>query len=188
MKRVFFGIKIPFEGKVKSLINETKLSFNHENIKWVSPQNLHLTLLFMGDREEEKIAEITDYLKERIIDRQPFDLRLKGLGAFKSPGNPRVLWIGTEPSEELQQLKYDLDRLLVDLGMDIEPDKAFHPHLTIARPKFIKDRNTLKNWIKENKSRELDEITVSSFTFFESKLSSKGPIYNSLYSFEFVSR
>jgi 2'-5' RNA ligase len=105
------------------------------DLRWVDPAGIHLTLAFLGELNDERLArahEATDYAA-RIS--QPFTYRLSGLGTFGPPRQPRVLWMGiSEPSGMLHVAQQALSLALEQRGFSLEK-RPFSPHLTLARIK-----------------------------------------------------
>lgn len=100
------------------------------SVRWVRPEQLHITLRFMGDVSAgrlPRLASAADAL-ERV---SPFQVRLTGTGTFPTRGPPRVYWVGVR-SRRLPGLREHLDRALVGEGVERE-DRIFQPHLTVGR-------------------------------------------------------
>ncbi len=103
------------------------------DVRWIRPENVHLTLKFLGDipgDARERVAEALDSLRPR---HRPFEARLSGFGAFPSARRARILWAGIgEGSEPLRALARDVEASLEPLGFERE-DRAYVPHLTLGR-------------------------------------------------------
>lgn len=170
-KRLFIAINIP--ESIKEKIHDLFLSkISDENFKTVKKENLHITLLFLGYVQEEKIQGIEKSLKEISESRKSFELALSGLGQF----NNRVVWIGCrgEYSAEAEKLAKAIHAKLNF------HDEKFHSHLTIAR-KRKKDCTESKKSVADllhklsSSSKEFNEnFKVNSFELMESFLSGKG--------------
>lgn len=176
MKRTFIAVKIPFKKHTLEIIQDIKTELQEEKIKWVESWNLHLTVKFLGETEEQKIDEIKVKLNEKISHIRKFDLKIQKLGIFGALKDPKVIWLGVERSDKLQNLKNAVDNVLQDLGYTFEKN-MFKPHLTIGRIKYIKDKSTLKEIIERYKEYEFDIVKVDRIFFYESQLTPKGPIY-----------
>lgn len=102
-------------------------------VRWIDPDNGHLTLHFIGETEPE-LAELLRMAMGIAVDgHQAFDLRTADPGAFPSLRRPRVLWLGLwGPTHRLEALFNDIGDFLHDFGLDIE-DAPFHPHITLGR-------------------------------------------------------
>ena len=128
MPRLFTGIEIPDE--VREEIARLKVPL--PGGRWTEPENLHLTLRFVGDLEKPQATEFADGLE--TIDVDAFELRLAGLGTFGG-NEPRSIWAGVEPSAPLEALARANDRAARAAGLP--PDgRPFKPHVTLARLKY----------------------------------------------------
>ena len=117
MLRTFIAIKIPAVEELKNLIARFRSVMKEESIKWVDPENLHITLRFLGDTADDMIKPIHESLNNAANKCSGFDLVLKGTGVFKNFHDPRVIWIGTEELfGNLLQLKNETD---AERGADI---------------------------------------------------------------------
>lgn len=149
-------------------------------VKWVKPDNIHLTLKFLGHIEKETIEKIKKIMDEIVAGTQPFKIRLSSAGAFPSPGRPRVIWIGIdEGNRACSQLANMIEERVASLGIEKE-SRAFHPHLTLARVKFLKDRDSVKNAFSSLKVPQA-EMTATKITLFQSTLTREGSIYTTLH-------
>jgi 2'-5' RNA ligase len=128
MPRLFTGIEIPAE--VREEIARLRVPL--PGGRWAEPENLHLTLRFVGDLEKPQAREFADGLE--TIDVDAFELRLAGLGTFGG-NEPRSIWAGLEPSAPLEALARANDRAARAAGLP--PDgRPFRPHVTLARLKY----------------------------------------------------
>lgn len=101
-------------------------------VRWVEPDNLHITLKFLGELRPERLQAVEETLARVAEGTAPFTLNLSGFGAFPTIRRPRVIWLGVDATPELRCLKQDLEWALSDCGFDAET-RAFHPHLTLGR-------------------------------------------------------
>lgn len=179
MKRVFIGIKVATDKNFRKLVSSLKDELSDDSIKWTDPDNIHITLAFLGDTPEEKI-ELTDrMLRERCQDSGSFEMVLRGLGVFKNLRDAKILWAGMDQSEKLNELQASVTEGLKDAGIAID-DKPFSPHLTIGRIKHLSDKDKLKVLLLKYHSTEIQKIPVSEVTLFESILRQEGPLYKAL--------
>lgn len=106
-----------------------------ETVRWTRPEQIHLTLRFLGAMSGADVPGLNARIKRACQGFQAFDLELDRLGAFPSPGRPRVLWLGLRgATDRLLKLHDSVDRALRDVGEPRE-SKPFRPHLTIGRVK-----------------------------------------------------
>ena len=150
------------------------------NVRWVAPENLHLTVRFIGYVVEEEVPPLIEILTQPL-EIAPFQIELGGLGTFPPRGAPRVLWIGLGTGlPSLAALHNEFNRRLASRGVEPE-NRPFSAHLTIAR---IKDARSAA---AKTIGRALDGIPASAVTMrvgavtiFESRLSSRGASYVAL--------
>lgn len=143
-------------------------------IRWVDPENLHLTLKFLGEVEEDRLKVLQDGLGR--IACAPFDLTVEGTGSFPERGPPRVIWVGCAgPAAPLAEA---VERTCVSHGFPKE-DRPFRQHITIGR---VKDRRAGKD-VRLDPKAMFGTQRVESFTLVKSDLSPTGAIYTDLATF-----
>ena len=182
--RTFIAIELPQKiiGTLSALQNQLKNT--QADVKWVAPENIHLTLKFLGEVDEKKIEKIIQALEETAKDNQPFSIRLCALGAFPKINFPRVIWVGIDAGdEETKNIAFVLEEKLQKLGIPKEK-RPFSSHITIGRvrsginrEKLVKELDILqgKGLLQENL-----EFLATKITLFKSTLTPKGPIYEIL--------
>lgn len=149
-------------------------------VKWVTRENLHVTLRFLGEVADTDVPALRSAL-EPPITVAPFDMVLGGGGCFPGGGPPRVVWVGVSRGAEQARRIYDeLDRRLTDFDVERET-RAYTPHVTLGRVREIPRSAgaSLRTWASEIAS-PLAEVRVRAATLFRSRLSSKGSTYESL--------
>jgi 2'-5' RNA ligase len=183
MKRLFAAIKIDPDKAFLNQFNEIQKRLQHEKIKWVENYNIHVTLKFFGETEEEKIPEIERVLGDVAANTTMFSLALQNLGIFGSSHDPRIVWAGIEPYDNLKStMKLIRDKLEV---IGYIPDRQnLVPHLTLGRIKFIKDKKLFQQIIDQNKNISSTEMIVDRIILFESILKKEGPVYLAIQTFQ----
>jgi 2'-5' RNA ligase len=181
--RIFIAIPIPEEPKdLKENLLELQQKIKHfGKLKLVERENLHMTLKFLGEvsQEEGKIEKILSALEETIPKIGNFSISLKSLGVFPSLNYVRVIWVGVEKgNEEVKKLQKTIDEKLKSFGF--KEDRRFHPHFTLARVKWINDKENLKKILEKYKKEEFGRFEVDSIEIMKSELTKKGPIYTLL--------
>ncbi len=163
--RYFLAIPLPEEIKQKFHQINTSLS-RFKGLRFVNPDNMHLTLLFLGDNN---VGEKVSSLKK--INFEPFKLKIKGLSLFPEQGKVRLLWIDLKKSKELAELQKE-----VSLLFNIK--KEYRPHITLARIKKLEknERNALLEAVKKTKIQEIT-IEVKNFKLYSSELTVLGPVH-----------
>ena len=184
MKRLFAAVKIHPEKDFLDQFHRLQSLLQREKIKWVEDHNIHITLKFFGETEENRIPEITNVLHSVATSTHPFEISLQKLGIFGSSYNPKVIWIGIHPYAELAETMRRLQTGLKLTGY--EPDRQnLVPHLTLGRIKYLSDRSYFQQTIDEYKNISSVSQQVNSFHLFESILKREGPVYISLKEFNF---
>jgi 2'-5' RNA ligase len=182
--RLFVALAIPAEVRenLASLIRE--LCCVDRNPKWVNPDNLHVTLKFIGEVAPEKVTEIGDALAA-VHAQQQVIAEFHEIGFFPDARRPSVAWVGIQPPQVLSFLAAEVNRVLAPLGIPRE-EKLFLPHLTIARFKEARLSSVLRREIEKRESREFGTLTATEFHLIESKRKSTGAEYTTLRSFRFA--
>jgi len=162
--------------------------------RWVRLESMHITLKFIG----EKPAEVMSSLQEKLQDVKvpAFQLTFAGTGFFPTPTSARVFWIGIQADSQLQRLAAAIDEVTVPLGIPRE-DRAFSPHLTLARKSGgsgspRRQRNDrpnkafqrLQEKLATMPSPEFGTMTAREFFLYQSQLSRSGSRYTKLHRFK----
>ena len=169
-----------------SFTNEIQLALSHlasglDGVRWVKPENLHLTLRFVGDVSFREAVDLDWFLS--TIDSEPFNLQLGGLGCFGKEEKPRALWVDIPPNKALSKLQGKVERGVMNAGFGAEGRK-FKPHVTLARFRGRRPRN-LRSYLSANGAFSTLPFTVSTFTLFESHLGHGGSHYVAINEYAF---
>lgn len=176
MKRTFIAIPIQAGPKLRETHTKLQNELKNEKIKWVEADHFHLTLFFLGDTRDDQVEQVDRMLAALVREFSDFTIRLEGLGVFKNIRKPRVLWAGIKDYEPMRKIKSALDREMSPLGF--EPDKReFKPHLTLARIKWIDDREKLRHLIDAHQQQPWQSAHIDQLIYFESRLTQSGPVY-----------
>jgi 2'-5' RNA ligase len=149
-------------------------------IRWVDPDNLHITTWFLGEVDDDRAEKVRAVL-EQPLQTARFTMRLGGLGTFPPSGRPRVIWIGiSQGAEPLVAIYQELALRFPTLGFEPER-RAYSPHLTLARVKEIRagDAAAVRRALTSLSFRPSDG-EVAHLTLFRSRLSPKGSQYEAL--------
>jgi RNA 2',3'-cyclic 3'-phosphodiesterase len=150
-------------------------------LSWTTPQNLHVTLTFIGEWPEERLEEVNRAL-DAVPRPGPIEIAVRGLGWFPNDHNPRVFWAGIEAGD-LAMLARDSRQALSAIGVALE-DREFHPHLTLARRRKPVPVDRLRDEVSGISSEDLGRFRAESFFLYLSK----GGMYVKLREFPFVSK
>jgi 2'-5' RNA ligase len=141
--RCFLAFELPLDIKrmVKDISEDVRRS--RLDLKWVKVDNIHLTVVFMGNIRIEDVQAIGEEAGDVCVGFEPFDIALKGLGVFPNMRRPRVLWLGLEmETERVSAFRDSLQERLLDFGVN-EEKRAFTPHLTLGRFRKPERHDTL---------------------------------------------
>jgi len=184
MQRTFIAFKIEAGKEMMDCIGQLRDALRMEKIKWVDPGSLHITLRFLGNSSPQQVSSIINLLNGTVHGSPPPEMVFRGLGVFRTIRDPRVLWIGIDPSPVLQDIRSNIDRRLSGLGFPAE-ERIFRPHLTLARIKIISDKEVLRDLIGEYRDFTYQKNLMEELIFYESILRSGGPEYLALERFSF---
>lgn len=172
--RTFIAIDFhSLEGYFKDL--QKQIPANLAKIKFTN--TFHLTLRFLGEVSDSDIEKIKELLKE--IKVKPFNVELSNIGVFPNENYIKVVWIGFEDNIDIINLQQKIENSLQSI---FKKEKRFHPHITLGRVKFVKDKPKFVEALKEIKV-EKKQFEVTQFKLIKSTLTSEGPIYEDLTTF-----
>ncbi|MBI4654914.1 MAG: RNA 2',3'-cyclic phosphodiesterase [Nitrospirae bacterium] len=171
--RCFISVELPEELKKNIYVYVEKLKAAGVDVKWVRPENLHLTLKFLGDTTEERLKSINERLISLAKAHDRFYLQISGAGAFPNIKYPKVIWLGVYDSEEIIKLQHDIDESMAGLGFE-KDDKQFAPHLTIGRVKSMRNKDALIKELITLKEVDFGKIGVINITLMKSELKPGG--------------
>jgi len=156
-----------------------------EDIRWVRPEGIHLTLKFFGSISADKIDGITRVIDEHVTAFTPLDLTIRRIGVFPDLKRPRVVWLGTEGDiEQLIALQRKLDEGFQGLGFERE-DRPFRAHLTLGRIKTPKEVAGLAKALESGRDATAGQFRAGSLCLFRSELKPSGAVYTKLAEFPF---
>lgn len=139
----------------------------------MAPEQIHLTLRFIGEVDEALFRKIIANLA--AVETEPLILKIRGIDQFPPRRLPRILWLGLEKNEQLVRLRNRIEATLIRSGLDPE-DRKFAPHITIARFKKV-SRQSFSAFMAANELFELPAFTVREFHLYSSRISSSGAIH-----------
>ena len=177
--RLFVAVELP--GEVTALLGRLIEDLKGElgKLRWVRPERIHLTLKFLGEVAEPKVAELGRALARAVPGSvRPFELRVHGVGRFPPEGRPRVLWAGLQPAraEEagaLSALRERIEEAAAQAGFAREV-RPFRPHLTLARLGEGRSPDGLADALARRVGAECGRIAVASVWLIQSVLGRGG--------------
>lgn len=169
MERLFVSIPVP--AAIKQHL--TLLGSGLPGARWQTPEQMHLTLRFIGDVDGTLASDIHSALS--TVKAAPFTLELAGVGTFGPRGRERILWAGVAENSALRQLRDRIESTLVRTGVAPETRK-FHPHVTIARLNGV-PKGRLNDFVGVNSPYRSAPFPVKEFALYSSFLSQSGAIH-----------
>jgi 2'-5' RNA ligase len=187
--RCFIAVELPPDVKAALRTLEEQLKQGqYRFVKWVQPDNIHVTLKFLGSTPVEDLERIIDALAKVSEQVQPFAVRLGGIGCFPNLQRPEVLWVGLDGElDKLSALQRQVEEVMEDLGFERE-SRRFVPHLTVARVKrqaSLRDKQAFGQWLSAADFSSNLQTEVDGLSLMESQLTPSGPIYHQLALAEF---
>lgn len=186
MLRLFISVNLDHEllAALTKQQDHLKRRLSAAPLRWTRPQDIHLTLKFLGDTDPARLDDILAALQPVVHSHAPFAVTTGGLGCFPSARRPNVLWVGVQdPDYKLQALAAGVDSALVGVGWQPER-RPFSGHLTLARVQRsagTRQRQTLGEMLAElAKSAPLGECHVDALHVMRSQLHPQGATYTSL--------
>ena len=174
--RTFIAIEIPSEIKSALAALQDELRRAGADVSWTKPENIHLTLKFLGEVDEMRIGEVEKVCVRAAAEFQPLTLSLKETGVFPNARQPRVLWAGLSGEiEKAVEMRGLLDEGLALIGFDRE-EKDFRPHLTIGRVKSNRKTRELLALAGAHQVPELSFV-VTEIVLMKSELHPAGARY-----------
>jgi RNA 2',3'-cyclic 3'-phosphodiesterase len=179
--RTFTAVEVWPEIRERARLLINRFKDTTAKVTWVKPDQMHLTMNFLGDVPMNDIPAVCKAVAEAAEPFKPFDVEMAGVGVFPSYDNPRTIWLGVgDGSEELVALHTALQQRLGDLGFRVEA-RRFHPHLTLGRVRSVpQGPGQLAGLIKEHAEFEAGPMMVSEVAVFSSELGREGPRYEAL--------
>lgn len=149
-----------------------------KRLKWVRPEHMHLTLVFLGGVEEARVPAVVDAVG-RDVDAPPFDVTFAGAGVFPPDRAPRALWVGVGAgASELTALQQEVAQRIASLGVALD-DRPFSPHLTLGRWRTSRASDG-RRAVAAVRQNAIARARVTRATLYDSHLSSSGPTYTVL--------
>lgn len=169
MIRLFVGLALPEEVRARL----AALCAGLQGVRWVAPENMHVTLRFIGDIDEGTAEDVHEALAQ--VRAPGFDLHLAGAGTFGSRSRPHALWVGVDKTPALVHLRDKVESAVVRAGLDPE-NRKFSPHVTLARMKGA-PAPRLPEFVAQHDALRVGPIAVRRFVLFSSHLGRNGASY-----------
>jgi 2'-5' RNA ligase len=178
--RTFIAIELPLYIIAEIADLQIKLMQSGLKVRWVKPENVHLTLKFLGDIPASAVEPVGQAMARSTAHHSPFRLSLGTLGCFPHLRRPRVIWLGVAgQTDGLCRLHQKLENSLMKLGFK-KDSRPFKGHLTLARVKKKPLRPTLADVLSIQPSPSPLKFDVQTIALFQSRLKPTGAVYTKL--------
>ena len=182
--RAFIAIELPVEIKNNLRARQSRIKSGSGNlVKWVDPENIHLTLKFLGNIKTGDIEAVTAAMQNAAAQAKSFNLQLQNLGAFPNLNRVQVIWVGLGGElDSLLKLQKNLENNLAKIGFAPE-ERPFAPHLTLGRVRDtagIIDKQNIGKAIAGLKTETALTFSAPALSLMQSDLRPQGPVYTCL--------
>ena len=179
--RSFLAFELPVDIKKTAIRVAGEIRDSGLDVRWVKAENIHLTMVFLGNVKAEEIEGIEEEVRDVCPGYGSFDIALKGMGCFPNRRRPRVLWVGLDGDiERMSHFRDDLQRALKAFGIK-EEKRPFNPHLTFGRFRSTRKMGSrLEELLSEYAALESPAETLSELYLFKSDLKQGGAVYTKL--------
>jgi 2'-5' RNA ligase len=176
--RTFIGVDVGAEVRDSAAALQKELARACDGVNWVTADNFHVTLLFIGDVDDTDLHAICRAVKD-VAGREPaFDLRVSGVGAFPNARRPKVLWGAvTAGAESLQRLYAGIEERLLDLRCYRAEERGYTPHLTLGRVTAPEAGFAAAAELSKYEDWDAGRARVTEVLVFSSEMERDGPVY-----------
>jgi 2'-5' RNA ligase len=179
--RTFIAVDIGKVIRDRAIALQETLAQSSPDVKWVEPENLHVTLLFLGEVDDRQVPTVCRVVAEHTGQHVQFPMTLERVGCFPNLRRPRILWIGVgEGTQELCALHDSLEPPLMELGCYRREERKYTPHITLGRVRSERPPDTLAADLQKHAGWRGGEVNVREIQVMSSELTPKGPIYTVL--------
>ncbi len=179
--RTFLGIDLGEQIRARLIALQEELATLTPDVKWVEPDNLHITLLFLGEVAQREVLDICRVAQMAVAELPLFTLSIEGAGCFPNARRPRTLWIGVrEGAREVCEVHDAIEAPLLEMGSYRRETRAYVPHVTLGRVKGDQPNDDLAQALAKLKTWSAGEIEVREVQIMSSELMRDGPVYTVL--------
>ena len=178
--RTFIAVDLDKGVRNRTIALQEILMKTGTEVKWVEPENLHVSLLFLGEVEDREVVDVCLVVEEVAQKHPSFLMSVEGVGCFPNPRRPRVLWVGIgEGAQQLCAVHDTLEAPLSKLGYRRE-ERKYSPHITLGRVKSDRPTEKLAFALAHQAGWKGGEVQVTELLVMGSKLTPTGPEYTVL--------
>lgn len=180
MKRLFIAISANFEvqNQIQAILKKLRINSDRKevDVKWSKPENLHITLSFLGNVEDEKISLVCQAMTAAAEKVNTFSLSIRGLSGFPSQHSARSVYFDVQRSQSLLNLQSALEAELNQIGFKLD-DRNYVPHLTIGR---LRNSKSIEDMISPFVRKQVGKIEVKEIVLYESIQASPYTVYKKI--------
>ena len=177
---VFRGfIAIDIDASPKLIAFEKDISKTGADVKLVKPENIHITIKFLGNTNDNHIDVIEQAMRASVQNITPFSITLNGTGVFPNQKYIKVIWVGIINTTAIETIAKTIDTSLIPLGFPKE-QRGFSAHLTVGRVKTARNKDQLLKIIEQYNNKEFSVQEIRSIFLKKSELTPQGPLYSIL--------
>jgi 2'-5' RNA ligase len=178
--RTFIAVDLTKSIRDNAVALQDELARAGTEVKWTEPENLHVTLIFLGEVADREVPEVCRIVTDGVKEFGRFRCSVETFGCFPNPRRPRVLWVGVGAgTQELVEIHDTLEIPLMDLGYRRE-DRKYTPHITLGRVKSDRPTEKLTTALAKHAGWQGGEMTVAEIQIMGSELTPNGPVYTVL--------
>ncbi len=179
--RTFVAVELSKELRARCVALQETLARAGADVKWVEPENIHVTLLFLGEVEDRTVADVCRAVALVAGRHEGFPLAVETVGCFPNPRRPRVVWAGVGAgSAELVGLHDALETPLLDLGCYRREERQYTPHITLGRVRGEQQTDRLAAALAKKADWQAGTVDVKELLVLSSELRREGPTYTVL--------
>jgi RNA 2',3'-cyclic 3'-phosphodiesterase len=177
-RRTFLGIDVGEKIRARLIALQEELAPIAGDVKWVEPENLHITLLFLGEVEGRESIDICRVAQRAVAKMPTFTMNIEGAGCFPNARRPRTLWVGVgEGAKEVCAVHDTIETPLLEMGSYRRETRLYVPHVTLGRVKGESPSDELAKALTKHKTWSAGEVLVKEVCVMSSELKSDGPTY-----------
>jgi 2'-5' RNA ligase len=179
--RTFIGIELTKPIRDRLVALQEALADAAPDVKWVEPENLHVTQLFLGEVDDRELPAVCRAVQAAVAEYAAFPLSVAGAGCFPNPRRPRVLWVGVEQGiQDVVAVHDAMERALLELGCYRREERKYTPHITLGRVRREGPTDLLARALAQYQGWKAGELTVQEIHVMASQLTPQGPAYSIL--------
>lgn len=177
--RTFIALDVGRSVRDHAVLLQRQLTKIHPDVNWVAPDNLHITLLFLGELSDTEIHTVCRSTARASKKRAPFPISIAEVGAFPNLRRPKILWVGVqEGAERVRELFTDIETLLFEQGLYRKEERQYHPHMTLGRIRHEQAGQALAPELQKLGDWKAGDSEITRVTIYASELRREGPEYS----------